>query len=949
MDRWPDSQDYTIGWVCALPLELTAAVAILDEQHPPLPQDELDDNVYEFGRVGQSNIIIACLPSGVYGVTSAATVIAHMRRSFPSIKSCLMVGIAGGAPMLPQRDIRLGDVVVSEPVKGFGGVLQYDFGKTVQEGRFVQTGVLNKPPKIFLTALAKLKSENLLQQQSGTDDIPPIPQEFSRPQKNSDQLFQTHYDHPPENSSCDQCDSDMVVEGPPRARAHDQPYVHYGLIASGNQVMKHGKTRDLLAQEKEVLCFEMEAAGLMDEMPTMIIRGICDYSDSHKNKLWQPYAAFAAAAFAKKLLSKLPPRANDEGEQIKRSRLNLPFAEGAVFGSYADQHESECLPGTRVDLLNQITEWADDPEGKSMFWLVGRAGTGKSTISRTVARFLQGKGWLGASFFFKRGEADRSRSALLFTTIAHQLAAHSRYLAFYIQRALQEDPDISRKALKEQFDKLVLQPLLEIKPASRRARLVLLIDALDECDQKEDVKVIIHLLGHLKNTRNADVRVFLTSRPDLPIRPAFKRLPDGTYKSLVLHEVPSIRDDILLFMKDEMSKIQEEHELAGDWPDDEDVQKLVEMAVPLFIYAATLCRFIGDEDWDPNERIKMVLEYRTGWQASQLHKTYLPILDQLSVRQNAVEHERFIKEFRQIVGAIVNLASPLSISSLACLLSVSETIVENRLKPLHSVLNVPSSRFTPVKVFHASFRDFLLDQTLQGKSQFWIDEKDSHRMIASSCIELMSGPSGLKRNICNLESPATLQYQFDRSLIDVYISSELRYACHYWVYHLIKGGHLVVENDHAHKFLQEHLLHWLEAMSHLKLLVEALNAVNALTSIIDNADGETVRTLVYDIKRFILRNRYIINEAPLQLYYSALAFLPTKSLLRKIFDPEKTIVEVCDLPKVQEEWDPCLLILEPSDGVVNWPYNQAMGHKYWSAATDNGAAWRLYFECEILS
>ncbi|KAF3911535.1 hypothetical protein ABW20_dc0109146 [Dactylellina cionopaga] len=305
MSRQIESKDYTIVWVCALPLELAAAVAVLDEKHIAFSQDESDDNVYEFGRVGDYNIIIACLPSGTYGVTSAAIVATHMYRSFPSITACLMVGIAGGAPILPHNDIRLGDVVVSEPVAGFGGVLQYDFGKTTQAGRFVQTGVLNKPPKIFLTALAKLKAEHLLRQQKD-EDILVIPEVFARPSNDNDHLFQAHYDHPLENYSCDECDPKMVVERP--LRRHNRPIIHYGLIASGNKVMKHGTTRDSLAREKGVLCFEMEAAGLMDVVPSLVVRGICDYSDSHKNKIWQPYAAISAAAFAKELLLKLPYR-----------------------------------------------------------------------------------------------------------------------------------------------------------------------------------------------------------------------------------------------------------------------------------------------------------------------------------------------------------------------------------------------------------------------------------------------------------------------------------------------------------------------------------------------------------------------------------------------------------------------------------------------------------------
>ncbi|KAK6517413.1 hypothetical protein TWF281_004070 [Arthrobotrys megalospora] len=245
----PDIGDYTIGWICALPLELTAAVAVLDKQHEPPPQDRYDDNTYVFGQIGHHNVVITCLPSGVYGVTAAANVVAKMRQTFPCITVGLMVGIGGGAPLLPQNDIRLGDVVVSEPMGGIGGVLQYDFGKTVQAGKFVQNGVLNKPPTVFLKAIAKMKSETLSGSKYNFNEIAgnilnsgTLPEKFKRPPSSSDRLFQAGYDHPVENGSCDDCNKKMLVERQPQGR--HEAHIHYGLIASGNQVMKHGLTRD---------------------------------------------------------------------------------------------------------------------------------------------------------------------------------------------------------------------------------------------------------------------------------------------------------------------------------------------------------------------------------------------------------------------------------------------------------------------------------------------------------------------------------------------------------------------------------------------------------------------------------------------------------------------------------------------------------------------------------
>lgn len=150
-------QEYTVGWICALPSELTAAIAMLDEEHLPLKQYLNDDNSYTLGKMGGHNVVIACLPAGRTGTNSAATVAAHMKYSFGGIRFGLMVGIGGGVPSV-EHDIRLGDVVVSKPGGQTGGVVQYDFGKTAGEGRFVTTGFLNSPPTVLLTALSTLQA-----------------------------------------------------------------------------------------------------------------------------------------------------------------------------------------------------------------------------------------------------------------------------------------------------------------------------------------------------------------------------------------------------------------------------------------------------------------------------------------------------------------------------------------------------------------------------------------------------------------------------------------------------------------------------------------------------------------------------------------------------------------------------------------------------------------------
>ena len=297
-------EDYTVGWVSALPVELAAAAELLDEEHEDIPHDPNDTNLYTLGCIGEHNIVIACLPAGRTGTNSAATVAVQMKAKFTSIRFGLMVGIGGGVPS-DESDIRLGDVVVSQPYMQHGGVVQYDFGKTTPSG-FARTSFLNTPPTILLNALVKLQANKtrhrsvLLEYLSALSSVP----EFARDNAGPDILFESTYNHVG-GPTCEKCSIDRLLER--TKRGSQEIMVHYGTIASGNQVIRDGVTRDRLSSELGgVLCFEMEAAGLMNSFPCLVIRGICDYADSHKNKRWQPYAAATAAACAKEVLSVIP-------------------------------------------------------------------------------------------------------------------------------------------------------------------------------------------------------------------------------------------------------------------------------------------------------------------------------------------------------------------------------------------------------------------------------------------------------------------------------------------------------------------------------------------------------------------------------------------------------------------------------------------------------------------
>jgi nucleoside phosphorylase len=324
--------DYTIGWVCALSKEMTAARSMLDDEHSDLPLPSSDHNTYCLGCIGIHNVVIACLPKGEIGTTSAATVATQMSSTFTSIRFGLMVGVGGGVPS-KSNDIRLGDVVVSTPTDQHGGVIQWDFGKTTKGGRFERTGALNRPPAVLMTALAKLEATHEMEDSKVSKYLsdmvakyPKLSSKFTRQASIDDVLFEAKYDHVDNNATCGTCDTNRIVPRTPR----DAVAIHYGLIASGNQVMKYGAKRDEISKDLGgVLCFEMEAAGLMNQFPCITIRGICDYADSHKNKQWQEYAAATAAAFTKELLDTIPANqvltTRKADEVIKEGKSALPI------------------------------------------------------------------------------------------------------------------------------------------------------------------------------------------------------------------------------------------------------------------------------------------------------------------------------------------------------------------------------------------------------------------------------------------------------------------------------------------------------------------------------------------------------------------------------------------------------------------------------------------------
>lgn len=454
------------------------------------------------------------------------------------------------------------------------------------------------------------------------------------------------------------------------------------------------------------------------------------------------------------------------------------------------------------------------------------AGTGKSTIARTIAQEYHDRKRLGASFFFSKGVEDRSHAGMFFTTIAIQLAHMLSTLKQYICTAVDEHNDIAGRRQRDQWEHLILQPLSKLMSNSCRSPLILVIDALDECDGDDDVKGILRLFAEAKSLEPIQLRIFITSRPEIPIRLGFRDMPGILHRDLVLNNVPQkvIDDDISIYFRHELRDIELSVQV---------ITRLTEKACGLFIWAATACRFIKNGKLVASKRLSLILEGGKNGRnpEKELDQIYAKILSD-SIRGDYDEDEKkeAFELFRKIIGAIAILFNPLFATALSELLNKPMLEVSQVLSNLHSILEIPENNAHPIRLLHPSFRDFLLTKGRCQDPQLWVDEKQIHLDLAKNCLRLMSNK--LRGDICGLRDPGTFTADVGSDRVEQFLPPEVQYACIYWVQHLQKSGAQLHDDDQAHQFLREHLLHWLEVLSLVGKMSEGVLTITSLESII---------------------------------------------------------------------------------------------------------------------
>ncbi|KAI3161319.1 hypothetical protein DTO046C5_6555 [Penicillium roqueforti] len=573
------NERYTVGWVCALPIELSAAKAMLDEEHegPQTPPKQADDNIYLLGAVGKFNVVITCLPKNEIGSSSAAAVAKDMLFTFPGIRFGLMVGIGAGIPdyeLDEVQDVRLGDVVVSSS-KENGGVVVYDFGRRLGDGSFQARYPLNQPPRSLRTALTRLETEHMLNESQVASFIEKALTKYPklrkkggwvRPNQDSDRLFHAEYPHVG-GRTCAECDKDYEIDRQEWERHDTSPVIHYGTIATGSAVVKHAPTRTEIGKTHQAICLEMEAAGLMNAFPCLVIRGISDYADSHKNDTWHNYAAVAASACAKELLQFVTPKEveaedtaqkilNSVSEDVSSIKESVSVLNTAVveehqmaildwlsphnFNDVQNDRLAQRIDGTCLWFLEtaEMKNWLQSA-GQTLF-CPGIPGAGKTVMAATIIEHLQSltkqdpKSVVAYIYCSYQPKSEQAVQNML-QVLLRQVTAKQRSIPDNIKRLHKEHATAGSRPSVKQLLVVLCQCLRQYN------RVFIVLDAVDEyyVSDYESHQTLLSELSDIQ--RDIPINLLMTSR--FNNTNVSSKFPGSIQKEIRAHEA-----DILLYL-----------------------------------------------------------------------------------------------------------------------------------------------------------------------------------------------------------------------------------------------------------------------------------------------------------------------------------------------------------------------------------------------------------------
>ncbi|KAB5588007.1 Vegetative incompatibility protein HET-E-1 [Ceratobasidium theobromae] len=563
--------------------------------------------------------------------------------------------------------------------------------------------------------------------------------------------------------------------------------------------------------------------------------------------------------------------ANAANANLIEARLDrLKPVELATYNSMISEeiNRRACTAKTRENVLREVNTWADDPDAEKIYWLDGMAGTGKTTIAYTLSEALQLRGQLAASFFCTRTDPECRDARRIVPTIAYQLAHVSTPFRLALGRALEKNPGVGSLNIAAQFEKILKDPLLEIK-GKMSDNMVVVIDALDECDDSNIAVRVLDVLFHFAS--NLPIKFFVTSRPEPEIHKKVTSQDQNARLIMRLHEIEQslVQADIELYLREELSamSVSSTH-----------LKQLVELAGNLFIFAATTVRYISPDDdtIDSDERLETMLsvDVKSDKKFEHINILYTTILNAAINNPKLEPKERDRRLL--VLWTAVCAREQISVETLAALAGLKSSLVLGALQPLRSVLHI-SEHNSLVSTLHASFPDYIFDRDRSG--DFACDEKTHNQFVVDRCFDIMKGQ--LKFNICNLESSFLRDENVPglKTRIEQNISRELFYACRYWTDHLELAGTASEIHKTLEEFLSQRLPFWMEVLNLKECMVTGvLGLAKAQAWLTMWKANRDIIKLASDAHKFVARYAgHGMSQSTPHIYISAIPFCPESS------------------------------------------------------------------------
>ncbi|KAJ7144098.1 WD40-repeat-containing domain protein [Mycena epipterygia] len=530
-----------------------------------------------------------------------------------------------------------------------------------------------------------------------------------------------------------------------------------------------------------------------------------------------------------------------------------------------------CLPGTRQEILDEITGWIAVPsDSGSILWLSGVAGSGKSTLSTTVSESLRGVERLGAFLFFDRDDRVRSHPDAVIRTIAHSLAHWNPCISSAISAAIQRDPAVVNAPIRTQFKALLLEPLLSIEHSIQDPVLIIL-DALDECGDRNSRAALLSILATEFPKLPCLFRILITSRREQDLTDHFRSC--FAEKALVTETSTA---DVELFIRHEMDRIRLQRKFGPTWPEEQHIQSLVNLAGGLFIWASTAVKFI--DGYRPSERLKMLItqDFTRG--------SSLDALYSIALRSSGPwdTDETFAQDARAVLACVVLGRVPMSDGTIDMLLGSSSSSSADVLQYLGCV--VQWSFGTHARTLHASFADYLTDGNRSGGQPWAIDARIEHRALSLGCLRILN--SELRFNICGLEDSHVLNADVPdiSNRVAAMISPHLSYSGCFWFNHVQETQSDEMLISALHKFFHRKFLYWLEILSLLRKIPTASIAFRVAANYVKGYD-EDLTDFVADAVKFVSAFAPLIAQSATHIYLSAVPFAPQKSRIAQQFAP----------------------------------------------------------------